>query len=205
MLPLNTVQPEVMKNQFVKCILPLFLWACFVSFNIPEVSDQCNCTPKEAYRLVAKHENRVHAFPVYPAVIDAQVMNSWKKRYNQLTKTIGRKKADMTKERLKNCPEDSIYRFDGYVYTIASNETDCDLHLECGTKNSRIRVGLEIPFEQCALQNKILNELRAAGFKTSSKKNKPVHIRAKGFGFYDGFHKRWELHPVFEMEVVADN
>src|SRR4051812_19269276 len=117
--------------------LPLilgFITTCLGFSFTGDHADNCDCKPKEAYRLKAKHETSTEGYHIYSKVIDAKTIASWNKKYPWVAKEIGKKEADKTKGRLKKCPEDSIYTFDGYVYSIKTGETDCDLHLEVGPK-----------------------------------------------------------------------
>jgi len=187
----------------LKTILLVMSIAVMGAFGLP-TNDRCNCVPAQSYRIEAKHEQNISAYPLSPITINTSTMLAWETEYASITKSINHSKRSRTLIRQKNCPEDSIYTFVGYLYRIRTGEADCDLHLECGPKNSAQRVGLEITVEKCDLQNTLIAKLKAKGFHISEDNAIGIPFKAKGFGFYDGWHQKWELHPVFEFELLNE-
>lgn len=177
----------------------------FLSTDVPS---RCNCKPalkKKPYRDAVKHDTNFSALHVRKSFITTETIRGWEKKYpvNMLVNT----------GRMPGTPEDTLYSFRGWLYQVKTTEDDCDLHLQVGPKDPALpRVVLEIPPEECALQNQLIAALGKRGFRFNEQNFPGIYIEAKGPGFYDGKNKgktdnkheagcSWELHPLKSIEL----
>jgi hypothetical protein len=186
----------------------------------------CDCQPivgeLHPYRLVAKWETDQAKYHRAKDALAPVSVHAWQDMYS---KTVNKQTVSWNTPRLKGTPEDSLYTLQGWLWYVRK-EGDCDYHIQVGKKNKRAkrRAVVEVTVKNCALQQALLDTLRARGY-TLSEINKGVELKrgilvsVVGLGFYDGEHgiktppksvagtsllwkqegTAWELHPVFEM------
>ena len=194
-----------MKNKISLALLTLSLPFLFWGFNLVYFTDRCDCkTSDHPYRFLIKHDTAFAGLPERRSFITVETIRSWEKKYP----------IDLLLEqdkRVANTPEDTIYNLQGWLYLVKTDKSDCDLHLQVGPKDpNKMRVDIEIPPEECALQNLVLKQLEAIKFKFDVQNPKPIYFEARGPAFFDGANRgrpgkkhtggcSWEIHPVREI------
>ena len=186
----------------------LFPAACvaLISWNPRTLPNRCNCKPVDhPYRADLKHNIKPQGLAERKSVIGVETIRSWEQRY-----TIP---LIIDKGRVHGTPEDTIYNLEGWIYAIKTDKADCDLHVQVGPRNPRWpRVVIEIPPEECAMQDSLIAQFVRKGFKLDAQNEKGAHFIARGPAFYDGNNRgrpgkkhtegcSWEIHPVLSINL----
>ena len=186
----------------MKAIIIFILTLFLLSVKTPTSLDRCDCkTSDHPYRSTIKHDTAFAGLPERKSFISVETIRSWEKKYP----------IDLLLEqdkRIVNTPEDTIYNLQCWLYLVKTDKSDCDLHLQVGPKNPyKMRIDIEIPMEECKLQNEVLAELAKRKFLFNVQNKVPILIEARGPAFFDGANRgrpgkkhtggcSWEIHPV---------